>query len=91
MISAMENYRTQKMQALVTPPEREIIERAAKARGWTVSEYMRAAALTCSAIEGDTAALRLVGRAFVAAVRDTFSQKNILDAFAIEKGYGRSK
>jgi uncharacterized protein (DUF1778 family) len=73
MIEIMEKARTRRLQTLVSPDEEKIIERAAKARGWTISEYLRAASLTCTAIEGDTSALRLVGSAFVQSVRDTFS------------------
>ncbi len=68
----MDETRTENVRVRVRPTEREIIERAAALRGWSMSDYMRAAALTCSAIDGEPAALKLVAHNFVEAVRDFF-------------------
>lgn len=68
--------RTEKMQALCTPTERKIIEEAAQARGWTVSDYLRAAGLTCSAVDGQPGALKLVAHNFVQAVKEWFTDLN---------------
>ncbi len=80
MIEVMEKARTSRLQTMVAPGEEKIIARAAQARGWTVSEYLRASALTCSAIDGDAGALRLVGSAFVDAVRETFGGKDAIQS-----------
>lgn len=56
----------------VTPEERGMIERAAKAEGQTVSEYVRSCIITVRGIEGDPVAWRVVRENFLAMVGEMF-------------------
>ena len=69
----MDETRSESVRVRIRPSELEIVQRAAARRGWTVSEYMRASALTCSAVDGHPTALKLVARNFVEQVREWFA------------------
>ncbi len=54
--------KTQMMQFRVDDEEKALIEKCAKKGGMTVSEYIRACMLMEMIIDGEVAALRIVGR-----------------------------
>ena len=55
--------KTQMMQFRVTDEEKALIEKCAKKAGMTVSEYIRACMLMEMIIDGETTALKIVGKA----------------------------
>ena len=59
----MESFmKTQMMQFRVNEEEKALIEKCAKKAGMTVSEYIRACMLMEMVIDGEVAALRIIGR-----------------------------
>jgi len=70
----------------VSEEEAEMIRKAAKEEGMSVSRYLRACVLRDRGLSGDPVALRIVFDNFKEAMRDVFGGK--VDKEALEEGKG---
>lgn len=80
--------RTELMQFKVTPEEKKLIEKVAKKKDFTVSEYVRTAVIMDMVLDGEVGAMKIVvdtiGRKAVQALRKRADQLADLGAEATE-------
>ncbi|MEY4704162.1 MAG: hypothetical protein RL042_358 [Nitrospirota bacterium] len=80
--------RTELMQFKVTPEERKLIEKVAKKKDFTVSEYVRASVIMDMVLDGEVGAMKIVvdtiGRKAVQALRKRADQLADLGAEATD-------
>lgn len=74
--------KTQMMQFRVDQEEKALIEKCAQKAGMTVSEYIRACMLMEMVIDGEVAALRIIGRTIGMKAMDALKKRLSRDLVA---------